>query len=459
MPWWATDWIHALKKQAYAALLRCLRETRAYLRIIASTGSDAGAHKPSFFACGIDSFANWFQPLALKGHILERRDGRLQLIDQSAEPNFTLNQAFAREMLAESPDKALLDAVTTHGIVFFDKLAPQLVIAPPMLNLAEGLSSVLAQVEKMAEAGWFSIELADGLDDGVVSLRSLPGRFQSAGTVPRALSDERRLIVNNSYPHERCWTTVGHLAPVYSLNGSIGAQGDRDRRGPAVAAAAVLRPYVPRAYSVQALAARAPYAAPLLITGSGGEAAVLPRELKPFFWELLLSLCILSHVGEIFDLPVIFLGDDFAKFFHQFVLARTQRWTSQLLMLDTATARGVEQRDGLVDKVLASFSTAELAVVEERCMSMGTSPSSSYAQRYTTELCNYFTRSFHSDHADRYRAWAGDSAAFAAWLEKQERLGRETGKCETLLLVAFAYTDDPVMATLGTELAVDAAMR
>jgi len=55
VPWWATDWIHALKKQAYAALLRCLRETRAYLRIITSTDSDAGAHKPSFFACKIES--------------------------------------------------------------------------------------------------------------------------------------------------------------------------------------------------------------------------------------------------------------------------------------------------------------------------------------------------------------------------------------------------------------------
>ena len=115
--------------------------------------------------------------------------------------------------------------------------------------------------------------------------------------------------------------------------------------------------------------------------GSGGAAAVLPPELKPFFFELVVSITILAAAGETLGLVPVLFSDDLHKFFHQFALARLQRWMSHIVILDPAAIT-----DADLEALLADAPPAEIAILSELCMSMGTRPSSNWAQRYSTEL-------------------------------------------------------------------------
>ena len=83
-------------------------------------------------------------------------------------------------------------------------------------------------------------------------------------------------------------------------------------------------------------------------------------------------------------------------------------------------------------------------------MSMGTRPSSNWAQRYSTELMLDFEKRFHADHVDLYSTWASTNPAFYEWSTARSELGKTTGRCEGMLLKALAYTDDPIFVTLGS---------
>ena len=83
------------------------------------------------------------------------RDGRIELLDMSKAPNFTLSPSYSAKMLHDSPNEALRDACTTHGVDFFTRLGDQLVMLPPMSSLADGLASVLDTLRKMVARGWF----------------------------------------------------------------------------------------------------------------------------------------------------------------------------------------------------------------------------------------------------------------------------------------------------------------
>jgi len=66
------------------------------------------------------------------------------------------------------------------------------------------------------------------------------------------------------------------------------------------------RPAVPNQRSIQRLAGRPEYEAPPCLPGSGGAAPVLPPELKPLFFELVVSITILAAAGETLGLvPVL----------------------------------------------------------------------------------------------------------------------------------------------------------
>lgn len=82
-----------------------------------------------------------------------------------------------------------------------------------MLSIDEGLSSVLDTLDKMAQRGWFSTQRAHGEDK--LLLGSVPGRHQAIGCVAKKFTEERRMIVNNSYPHpeQPCFTCVGRWPP------------------------------------------------------------------------------------------------------------------------------------------------------------------------------------------------------------------------------------------------------
>jgi hypothetical protein len=93
---------------------------------------DITARPPRFWACGADSSFEWAAKLVTAGHVLVKRDGRIRLLDASTPPDFTLDSSEAARMLRDSGDAALRDAMTTHGVVSFARLAPQVVLMPPM---------------------------------------------------------------------------------------------------------------------------------------------------------------------------------------------------------------------------------------------------------------------------------------------------------------------------------------
>ena len=443
VPSYATGWEHVLRPLAHGGALVCQLAHRAYYRYIRAHGTATGATKPRFWACGADSCFPWAQQLVDEGHVLVRRDGRITLLDMSVAPEFTLSPEASAHMLRNSADAALRDAVTTHGIVFHAKLEPQVVLMPPMESLADGFGSVLESMQSMIGEGYFSSQRADGLDDGRLCLGSVPGRHQVVGCVPKAYSLVWRMIVNNTYPLTPLYTTVGRRAPVVSLNVATGTDGDRAIRRAERPETAVRARRAPAVVSVQSLAQRAEYVPPARLPGSGDGAAVQPAELKAFFFELLVTISVLAHAGAPLGLVPVTISDDFAKAFHQFALALVQRWTSHIMMLDPGA-----EFDAELEQLWAGLGAAELAVISELCMSMGTTPSSNWCQRYTTEMMREFQEEFHQAHVALYERWEAQVPAFAAWRAVRAELSRETGRCECYLLVAFCFTDDPIIVTL-----------
>ena len=50
--------------------------------------------------------------------VFVKREGRIELLDLSRAPTFTLDARAAGELLRVSPDKGVCDTMTTHGVVF-----------------------------------------------------------------------------------------------------------------------------------------------------------------------------------------------------------------------------------------------------------------------------------------------------------------------------------------------------
>jgi hypothetical protein len=90
------------------------------------------------------------------------------------------------------------------------------------------------------------------------------------------------------------------------------------------------------------------------------------------------------------------------------------------MVLDPETPASIE----------SAFTPEELAVLTELCMSMGTRPSSKYAQRYTTELMHAFEAAFDTRHRALYARWASEVAAFNEWRGVRARVAAETGRPE-----------------------------
>ena len=83
-----------------------------------------------------------------------------------------------------------------------------------------------------------------------------------------------------------------------------------------------------------------------------------------------------------------------------------------------------------LENLLSKASEADLALLGELCMSMGSSLSSNIAQRYTTELALDYEARYHSAHAGVYARWAAECPAFRSWLNNRTAVATLTGRNE-----------------------------
>ena len=455
----ALDWDTVLLPGAYAAALECQQATWRWLLHAAKTGRAQGCPKPKLFACNLDenSCYPWAAALIAAGHVLCHDGERIALADLSRAPNFSLDPTYAANLLKGSPDAALRDACTTHGVEFFTQLGGQLVMIPPMSSIADGFASVHETLREMIDAGWFAARSAASLAQGRLNLLTAPGRFSCVGCVVKSNLTSWRMVNNDTAPPAGAMTTFGTAAPVLSLNASIGSQLDRALRARELASAGDVR-RDPARFSVQAISARPPYRPFGPTPGSGFGAPILPPELKPFFFMLTLAIVVLTPPAEMLGLDVLSFGDDFAKFFHQLAVSFRQRIYMQLMLLDPS-AITQELITRLIACLLADTPDVALTLIQAGCVSMGTVPSSRYAQGYVTEYCNKFQDDFHRDHLATYDKWAADCPAFAGWLAVRAQVAAELevgAHVQGYLLIAFGYTDDPRIFTIGPVLLCDA---
>ena len=473
IPAHAKDWDDVLMPEPYA---KAVEAQASIYRSLCSMAVEAAAHgeeaepKPveaKFFACGADSCYPWARALVKAGEVIIKTADGLELMDRSQSPAFTLCPEYWREVLGDgsqphhSTDRALYDALTWRGVDFHadEALDAQLVFMTPQKELVKGFASVHESAAKMAKPGWFKIEKAAGVESGRLDISMFPERYQKLTCVPRKHSDVWRLCVNNSDPPpgSACFTTTGKKEPVISLNEATGTRLSRaamkaargvllkENTGTSVGIGkAVQTPAQPGKWLSAAAAAAIKEEHgidPSIRAGDPG-GPVLPPELKAYFYELMIATCLFAHYGALLGMEVACFGDDMAKMFHQLAIALLQVRTCGQMMLDPEDVAKL-----MAGKLPADVLPA-LAKISERCVSMGTTPSSSYCQRAMTEHCRDVEKRSVPLLADKVAELRAGNVKFDACMRAREQLSVQTGEDETRMLWLRCFTDDPVGVTL-----------
>jgi hypothetical protein len=161
-----------------------------------------------------------------------------------------------------------------------------------------------------------------------------------------------------------------------------------------------------------------------------------PQELKPFFIDLMLSVCILGYGAELCGADLYCAGDDCADMFHTFPLAVLQCWTMGLLRLDP-------------HNLTAESLDAALCAVQARCLEMGVAPSSNWAQRFLTECNLGFSKRFARANEPLLLELEASHPRFAAWRAARRKLSEQTGRDEALGHWVSGYTDDIIALVIG----------
>ena len=144
---------------------------------------------------------------------------------------------------------------------------------------------------------------------------------------------------------------------------------------------------------------------------------MLAPELKAMFYELMIAVCVFAYAASLCDTHAIVIGDDMQKCFHQFATAVLQWWMCQQMIVDPHAIASEDWE-------------ATLYLILEKCMSMGTTPASSYCQRAMTEFCLHVEQRF----ADKVRHKVANLEArypdFRAYMETRRELSATTGQDE-----------------------------
>ena len=489
IPAGATNWSHALSPEAHRSCVAFFQKFRKaclhYLRT--EDGGKAWGLLPKSLAIGVDHFQPWLAALAIRGESVVLENGAFRVVDCSKAPATSLNRTYIGELFEESGcvDLALRDAALTHGFPYLtpsSRRPPMIVLQRPLQSLftsRKAFLSLHAETLRLSGKGpeenpWFTLQPLEGLDDGVLCLPSCPCSFDPTGCVPRDKEERSRPIKDCSAPHTLLLTMCPPTPPLHdlgpgkreavtSINAATGVfESKAARRAAKMRQRGGKLPAPHQRHTPGERRAPAEFGmvdtlevGPLELLRTGNSTPVAPRrslgwlqeqwaypqELKPFFIDVMLAVCVLGYGAELCGLPLIAIEDDIADMFFTFPLMALQCRDMNLLRLDPRH---------LSDESL----DAALMVVQAKCMEMGVSPSSNWAQRFATQCNAGFIKRFHKANEVLMCALEESCELFGAWRSGRREVGRATGRPEDGGAYNTTYTDDALGLVIGIASAI-----
>jgi hypothetical protein len=355
----------------------------AFLEEIKVMGSKAQRRSNTPLALGQDCFV-----AEARGIVWDLRrlsEGIIVPVDFAAPILSHLNKDLLSQLLSSHPDQELRSFLL-EGVRYKDDLDLQIVLLPHLISLRDGYDSLLAEVHKYKQKGWYGLFEHPPF---------LPFRLVPKGSVPRKLEPDRpRPTTEATAPRKPLWDTGG--IPVISSNHASSGRPPEQLAG---------------------------------IAGSVPLASVTkwPPENKPAIADALITLVVLSHIGRLLGLPLFLAADDFKNFFNQLKTAPEQWWKCCMV----------------VSELSKPFFASEYM------MTFGVSPASNIAQRFADSILWIFRRRMVVADAPFLEQEAREYPQLRAWLEDRLLLLGCDPALQCQLYAALIYTDDPLFMVLG----------
>ena len=264
-----------------------------FLLDIRTNGSKAVRTSNKPLALGQDCFTPQARGIVWDLRSLDQ--GKITPLDFHTPLTSHLNLELIAQELASYPDQELLSFLL-EGVRYKTDLELQIVLLPHLISLRDGYDSLLDEVERYKDSGWY------GLFDHPPFL---PFRCIPKGSVPRKLELRPRPITDAGAPRSLLHDTEGVL--VRSTNHS-----------------ALGLPPQQLAFDVPSVSTKS---------------QKWPHENKPSLRDLLTSLVALNAVAALIREPVFIATDDFKNFFNQLRTAPETWWQNCLIVSDYLEAK------------------------------------------------------------------------------------------------------------------------
>jgi site-specific DNA-cytosine methylase len=344
---------HLLLPWAIKDIETWMRQQMEFLHDIVEQGHNAERKSNEALALGEDAW----QPAA-RGIVWDLRglkDGVIVPLDFQAPIQSHLNLGLLRADLADWPDQELLSFLV-EGVRYKTHLAPQIVLLPHLISLREGYASLLKEVHKYTDMGWYGL---------FSTIPFLPFRAVPKGSVPRKSEPDRpRPTTEAGAPRKMLQDTAG--VAVISLNEassgltpqSVGETGERET--------------------------------------TPVDESRWPKENKPTVGHALAALAHLKMLGALINEPVYSAADDYKNFFNQLMLSNEQIPTCGMVL----------SQDGVP------------AFAAEYIMTFGLRPASGIAQRFADAIRHIWLSKMDAAEQSHICDLRASNSKFDAWCSK-----------------------------------------
>ena len=393
-----------------------------------------------------------FKPAA-RGKVYDLRrvnEGIIELLDYTKPINTHLDMGFISDMLADFPDRELLQFMS-EGVQFKADLDMQLVFCPHLLSLANGVHSVEEELKKLVQRGWYGV---------FEHLPFVPCRMCSQGSVPRALEERWRRVMEAGAPRKPVFDTAG--VSVVSLNDA------------AKGYTSVTKEQWEWAQSDSHYAEEHGIDTRMPRQRPPGSSHPWPDELKPRLADVMHDTAILKYIADKTGEPIFAFSDDMSSYFHQYSIHAAEYWKACVLY------------DRLDD------SHAEYSYCVEYSLAMGLFMSSGVAQRGSHAIMHMF-RTIMDELEDEHwglptelelrtaapHCFEGAPEAMAVYAEANVRPEAVATTCDRTILqwmqyrqtqlptsqwrqhrcyTCHCFTDDPLVVVVGVQRMVRALL-